>query len=977
MARWIWVAVAVAVAGCGERRARSAGAELLATPAQLDFGPTGLGSRKELGLRVRNEGRTPINVLEARVTVPNVLLPEFAPFTLASGEERIVALQFAPTVEGEVTGALELTTDAQNVESGVSVHPIVGIAVRGYVEVGAHALDFGKVPIDTVVMQAFTVRNPTSVQAPLSLAFEGEEASAFSSVDADKGLTLAPGELKTLAVAFRPSKLGLASATVRLAVCAACEPVLVELSGTGIAQLVNVFPLGLDFGRVALGASAQDKVTLVNDGNEPVRVERISVDEPVYSLVSPPVLPLTLLPAQKLEIPVAFKPAATGPAKRGVLEVAVSAQNVVASGYKLPVRGEGGSTCIQLNPRTLDFGVVPEGMSVTHRVDVINRCFEGVQLGDFAVATSAGGFFSLGQPAAMQDVPAGGIVPVTVTFTPKPGSGQSAAGLTFKVYERNIVQPQAVPVTGSTRAFAPCRYSLTPAALDYGNVPVGAEVTLGLALRNDGTDQCFVSGFQLASGSDDAFSTAGIASALLEPGQQAVLPVKVKPMATGSFSALVEAFVNHPTAGHPSALLKANGVSSCLALQPTTVDFGVTKLSCGVRTRTVTAVNGCTQPVTVQSAKLSQATSSELAAATPTLPATLQPGQSAAFTVSYAPTDDGTDSAALEVNAGAAGVFVAGLIGRGASKPDQLDRFFQDSQTKVDVLFVIDNSGSMMEEQQSLGQNFAAFLTAAQAANVDYHIGVTTTGIEGSPGGWAVCPGGVDGGEAGRLFPANGAMPRVITPATPNAGAVFASNVQVGWCHWNEQGLEGAYRALSAPLVNNADDPRTALANDGNLGFLRADAKLVLIFVTDEDDFSPQPVSFYETFFRAVKGNDPQLLSISAIIGPENLASCPTASSAGVRYAQLTKATGGLAESICTANWAASLQNLSHNTFGPRRRFVLTQQPADPTLISVQVNGAPVTSGWSYDAAAQTVEFDSNHSPAPGAMIEITYPLGC
>jgi hypothetical protein len=311
------------------------------------------------------------------------------------------------------------------------------------------------------------------------------------------------------------------------------------------------------------------------------------------------------------------------------------------------------------------------------------------------------------------------------------------------------------------------------------------------------------------------------------------------------------------------------------------------------------------------------------------------------------------------------------------SKAEQTDRFFQESEVKVDVLFVVDNSGSMMEEQQSLGQNFAAFLSAANQAAVDYRIGVTTTGLDASPGGWSECPGGAQGGENGRLFPVDGSRPRIITPSTPNAAAVFASNTRVGVCHWNEQGLDAAWRALSDPLIYQADDPRTALANDGNGGFLREDAKLAIIFLTDEEDFSAQPVSFYETYFRALKGNDPSKLSINAIVGPLDLGTCPTSSSSGSRYIQLAQATGGTVESICTPNWAASLEKLSNSAFGPNRRFTLTEEPADAERIVVEVDGVQVTEGWTYDAGTNSILFERDAAPAPGAMVEVTYPLGC
>jgi hypothetical protein len=177
--------------------------------------------------------------------------------------------------------------------------------------------------------------------------------------------------------------------------------------------------------------------------------------------------------------------------------------------------------------------------------------------------------------------------------------------------------------------------------------------------------------------------------------------------------------------------------------------------------------------------------------------------------------------------------------------------------------------------------------------------------------------------------------------------------------------------------VNNADDSRTPQQNDGNAGFLREDAKLAVVFVTDEDDSSPGTVAYYETFFRALKGNNPALLSLSAIVGPENLSACPTASGSGSRYLALAHATDGVIENICTPDWAASLAKLGRSTFGPRRSFKLSDKPADPAQVTVQVNGETLTTGWSYDATLNAIVFTADAVPSPGAIIDVTYPLGC
>lgn len=974
-----FVAVAMfSLVGCREMGAGSAPGALSAFPTELDFGPTGLGYSSEIQVRISNQGRAPFRIYEVRPSIPNVEVYDFSPVDLFAGDDSTLTIRFKPEVEGQVTGVVEVVTDADSGGQGVLRLPLAGHGVPAKITLEQRFVDFGDVELDTVKMGELTARNDSQAKAQLRFSLDGPDADLFSSAEFTDGATLAPGELRKVSIAFRPSRMGAAVAIARAEVCPSCEAIPIELTGSGVTSMLDVTPLRVDFGKVSVGATVEDRVLVRNLGNESLPfsgAELLSNATGAFQIVRAP-SPGNLAPGGTLEVVVSFSPKEYGAFKGTLLRLGITAPNTASTGPKISLVGEGGQNCIVTLPQSLDFGLVPEGMSHTQDVEVLNRCRGEVQLSSLGIATSAGGFFSLGQATTAASIPAGGTTRIPLTFTPRSGSGASAGALTFKAYDGTSISYERVSLAGSTRKFEACSYELAPTSLDFGQVPVGAEVTLGLAVTNRGTDSCFLARTGLASGSDPEFRITPPSSPLIAPGARAILLVTFKPSAQNVYGALAEAWVNHPTAGHITAPVGGEGATTCFALQPTTVDFGKTKLGCAARSRQLLAVNGCSTSVSIDALGFVQGDSSDFRLATGTLPRTLQPGESATFDSSYEPAAEGLDAATLQVRS-SQGDRIAGFVADAVQKPFQTDRFIQDPQSKVDVLFVIDNSGSMMEEQQSLADNFKAFLSAAQAQGIDYHVAVTTTGIESSPGGWSACPGGADGGENGRLFPADNSSQRIIDLNTPDAEAVFARNVKVGWCHWHEQGLLGAYRALSDPLLSRTDDARTALANDGNAGFLRADAKLAIVFVTDEEDFSPESVSFYDTYFRALKNNDPSMLSVSVIGGPEDLSSCPTASSTSARYLALARATGGVIESICTPNWAESLKNLAQTAFGAKRKFRLSQLPDDAAQIVVEVNDAAVTTGWHYDAADNSINFTAETTPPSGSVLEVTYPLGC
>ncbi|WNG31540.1 choice-of-anchor D domain-containing protein [Cystobacter fuscus] len=972
---------AVLVAGCERPSSQRASSHLGLTPGKLEFGLSAVGITRTKTVRLSNQGRAPLLVRGVSATLPDVRVEPFEPFELPSGGEREVEVRFTPGVEGTVEGRLEVLTDADNVgREGVASLGVGGQGVKASLEVLVRTLDFGDVETGHLEVRELVVRNASLVDSPVRLSLSGLDADAFGSDAVGAPFSLQPGAQRRLSLSFLPERLGAAEAEAHVGVeCFGCEPSVVKLSGTGIASRLEVTPLRVDFGRVAVGSTAEERVTVRNLGTEPLAYGGVRLLEGSggdFHLVSAPTLPGEVLaPGARVEVRVSFSPTTRGAVPSALLEVDARPLGSTRPGPKVSLVGEGGSGCVELQPRLLAFGAVPEGMSATRDVRVINRCREDVLVGEQKITPGKGGYFLLAQAPASLPVPAGQSLVLPITFMPRAGAGAGEAELSVKLLEGRGTSTEKVRLVGEGRMFPPCQYALAPEEVAFGQVPPGSEVTLGVGLTNVGSTECFVAGMRLVEGSDAAFSGEPVPPHVLAPGERALLRVRFAPESAEVFSGLAEAWVHHPSRGHVRVPLRGEGARGCFSVQPTQLDFGALRLSCGPREREVVLHNDCAGPTRLVGLGLVGDASDFQVTGGPSVPGELAPGSRTPLKVTYAPRGDGEDIAALRFELATGAPVPVGLGGRGLLRDEQTDMFTQSARNAVDVLFVVDNSVSMMDEQRGLGQNFAAFLSHAAASDVDYHIAVTTTGLTRSLEMGALCPGGADGGEYGRFFPVDGASPRIITPATPQAGSVFAHNTHVGVCHWNEQGLEAMYRALSEPLVHAVDDPTTPLPRDGNAGFLREHARLAIIAVTDEEDFSPRDVGFYETFLLGLKGNDRSQVVFSAIAGPEDLDSCPSASGTGSRYLALARATGGVVESICTPNWSESLARLSESTFEAQRSFPLSESPSDAAKLRVRVGGVAVSEGWTYDTRSRAVVF--SQAPAPGATVEITYPVGC
>ena len=138
---------------------------------------------------------------------------------------------------------------------------------------------------------------------------------------------------------------------------------------------------------------------------------------------------------------------------------------------------------------------------------------------------------------------------------------------------------------------------------------------------------------------------------------------------------------------------------------------------------------------------------------------------------------------------------------QGIEAPINSDRIVQTTAAEVDVLFVIDNSGSMSDNQTKLGQNFPEFMKEFEGSGLDYHIGVITTDV-------------YTDGHNGKLRPTQGKL--WIDDTFGDPVSAFSELAMVGdEGSGDERGREACYRAL-------VDE-----AQAHNIGFIRDDAGLL------------------------------------------------------------------------------------------------------------------------------------------------------
>jgi len=340
---------------------------------------------------------------------------------------------------------------------------------------------------------------------------------------------------------------------------------------------------------------------------------------------------------------------------------------------------------------------------------------------------------------------------------------------------------------------------------------------------------------------------------------------------------------------------------------------------------------------------------------------------------------------------------------------------------QLDILWVVDNSGSMGPLQANMVANFSSFISNFQNLGYNYRMAVTSTdAYKANPqfvsyySGYNSLSLFQDGGN-------NSNSPTgvfIITPQTANLDATFVDNASTGI---NGSGDERAFSSLV-----------TAMQNANNPAFLRSSSFLAVIILSDEDDFSlysrtegswgnndaldhcyansamdtiattaysgpnhvstcahqtpPDSVQSYVNALDALttstgstrrwNANAIAVLDSSCQLSHSEQNSASYVSIIGQRYVQLANDTQGVTGSICDTSYATSLANIATQITTLSTQFFLSSTPQVNTIV-VTVNGVSVpesaTNGWQYNATANSVQFFGSAVPAEGASISVDF----
>jgi len=483
-----------------------------------------------------------------------------------------------------------------------------------------------------------------------------------------------------------------------------------------------------------------------------------------------------------------------------------------------------------------------------------------------------------------------------------------------------------------------------PQHIDFGHLDAGYEsATETFLVINTGDEDLAIFAPDLISGNTRYEIDAEENSYIIPGGELLEFSITYTPRTFESNGAYVEILSDDEDERSSLVTIEGYGDAPIMTVDPVAVDYGLISIGCDNEER-ITITNDGNLPLEITSVTQMVTQPADIVmeyGSLPEPPWDIEPGHSLDFLVSYVPTDTGFDDSIITIigNDPLNPEIDAEQNGDGDVERWINQTYLQEEIPVLDVLWVIDNSGSMNPFQTNLSANIGSFMSAFTSSGADYRMSVITTDR------WT--------------------FSAIVDPSSADPESELASLVMTGIMGSGmEKGIEMAYQSLS----------NSSAAGPGGT-FFRADAKLVVIFVSDEPDWSGG-WSSYLSFFDALKPAGDFIPY--GVIGdpPSGCGSSYPHASYGAGYWDLIDHYGGSWYSICASDWGVQLQDLAGEVTG-RRTFTLDENDPIVDTIEVAVNGQ-VTGDWEYDEASNSIIFAEGQVPAEGQTITIDYAVwGC
>lgn len=436
------VLVSAALEGCGAYATPSTKNGLVASSSTVSFGAVLVGKTAIQTVTVSNTGNTSVKISRAAITGSGFQLMGGIPSSeLATGESVSLQFQFAPTSLGETTGVVSLVSDGPDPTLRISLR---GDGARPGLNISPEVLNFSDVPVDQVSTENLTLTNSgTGIVAIKSSTIAG---AGFTLSGLSAPVNLAPGQRILVEVKFAPTKPGAATGAVSVGSDTANSPDAVSLSGVGVQASVSASASTVNFGKVVVGNTNSQPITLRNAGNATLTFSQLATSGAGISLTGLSTS-TTMAPNSSVTFNAVFTPRSTLAVNGSIMLVT----NGVPSPLVIGVTGAGSAAqaSLGISPASLNFSTVTNGSSKSLSSTLTNTGNSNINIS--SVTVSGAGFSANGVSGGTILMP-GQSTTLVVTFSPS-SAGSANAG-SVMIASNAVNSPAIVSLTAAGQATA-------------------------------------------------------------------------------------------------------------------------------------------------------------------------------------------------------------------------------------------------------------------------------------------------------------------------------------------------------------------------------------------------------------------------------------------------------------------------------------------------------------------------------------------
>ena len=484
---------------------------------------------------------------------------------------------------------------------------------------------------------------------------------------------------------------------------------------------------------------------------------------------------------------------------------------------------------------------------------------------------------------------------------------------------------------------------VAPTTLEFGHLLSGHETrTRTVTIANGGTADLVIDRLDI-DGENYSVDESGFT---VESGAYYQIEVTYDPKTFEHNEGYLDIYLEGDEEPSEGVWLNGNGDAPVINVSPSQVDFGAPLLGCDTTTEVIIQNDGNVDLV-IDDVDVMASVPPDITidfGSLPAFPWTITPGGRLAFFTNYVPLDEQDDITTYDISSNdpLTPIHPASAIGAAVLSNEQIQSWIQKNEVIVDIIWIIDNSGSMNPYQNMLGLNMGVFMSMFMNYSPDFRMAFITTDDPLF--------------QNGIVIDNNSRDP--ITEAVD-----IIDNIGIHGSGW-EKGIEMFLECLE-------------FGECGNM--MRRNATLVAIFMSDEPDNSGLSMHSVYPRIDALRplGTFVPYGIIGDVPGGCSNSNHPLWAQPGLGYWDLVNNYGSQWWSICDNDWGNQLEELAQN-ISVQTVFELDSEDPHVDTIRVWINGQTQTAGWVYDPTLNAVVFEFDEAPQPGDTIEIGYSSwGC